>query len=74
MQLELEDMKTSHGTRMGLPTYVRQTASLHVQNHRTGGSQTINNGVGAQKDGNAVTVHDAAADLLEKPKEEQEQG
>ena len=74
MQLELEDMKTSHGTRMGLPTYVRKTASQHVQSHRTGGSRTITNDAGAQQDGNAATVQDAPTDLMEKTKEGQEQG
>mmetsp|Transcript_20199 Transcript_20199/g.56021 ORF Transcript_20199/g.56021 Transcript_20199/m.56021 type:complete len:396 (+) Transcript_20199:389-1576(+) len=36
MQLELESMKTNHGSRMGLPTFVRKVAAEHVQQTRGG--------------------------------------
>lgn len=36
MQNELEAMKTSHGARMGLPTFVRHVAAMHVQKNREG--------------------------------------
>ena len=36
MQDELESKKTGHGSRMGLPTFVRQVAAEHVQQTRGG--------------------------------------
>jgi hypothetical protein len=63
LQAELEGMKTNHGTRMGLPSFVRLTASNHVVKGRTGPHRSMNN-----------ASNDVEVDVLQKTKHVEEQG
>eukprot|EP00951_Prasinocladus_malaysianus_P028866 scaffold264653_cov48-Prasinocladus_malaysianus.AAC.1 len=50
MQNELDSMRTNHGTRMGLPTFVRQVAAVHVQTGRESKQRGMHTPEGLKKE------------------------